>query len=103
MAQQLHTQREEKLWVLVSALKDNVTDADIGQIAPSVGRLVDSWNEKGKFVLSGPFNDNKTAMAIFQGTKEEADRFYEDNKKVTSGILESYLYEWEALPILSMF
>jgi uncharacterized protein YciI len=103
MTQQLETQREEKLWVLVSARKENTTDADLDQTTPSVRSLVDSWNKNGKFVLSGPFNDNKTGMAVFQGTKEEADKLFEENKKVTSKVLESYLYEWEALPILSMF
>jgi len=102
MTHQLQTPREDKLWVLVSALKSNATDSDIDRIAPSVSRLIDSWNEKGKFVLSGPFDDNKTGMAVFQGTKEEANRFFEENKKVTSDVLESYLYEWGALPILSI-
>jgi len=103
MTQQLQTPKEDKLWVLVSALKNNATDSDIDRIAPSVSKLIDSWNTKGKFVLSGPFDDNKTGMAIFQGTKEEANSFFEENKKVTSDVLESYLYEWGAIPILSIF
>jgi uncharacterized protein YciI len=103
MTQQLQTQKEDKLWVLVSAMKENTTDYDLDRISPSVSRLIDSWNAKGKFVLSGPFNDKKTGMAVFQGTKEEANSFFEENKKVTSDVLESYLYEWGALPILSIF
>ena len=103
MTQQLQTPKEDKLWVLVSALKNNATDSDIDRIASSVSRLIDSWNTKGKFILSGPFNDNKSGMAIFQGTEEEANSFFEENKKVTSDVLESYMYQWEALPILSIF
>lgn len=103
MTQQLQTPKGDKLWVLVSALKNNATDSDIERIAPSVSKIVDSWNEKGKFVLSGPFSDGKTGMAVFQGTKEEAERFLGENKRITSGVLESYLYEWGALPILSIF
>jgi len=44
MTQQLQTAKDDKLWVLVSSLKNNATDADIDRIAPSVSRIVDSWN-----------------------------------------------------------
>ena len=84
-------------------MKENTTDYDLDRIAPSVGRLIDSWNGKGKFILSGPFNDNISGMAIFQHTEEEANNFFEENKKATSDVLESYMYQWEALPILSIF
>ncbi len=103
MTQQLQTPKEDKLWVLVSVMKENTTDYDLDRIAPSVSKLIDSWNAKGKFVLSGPFNDNKSGMAIFQGTEEEANSFFEENKKAISDVLESYMYQWEALPILSIF
>ena len=39
MIQQLETQREENLWVLVSARRENATDADLDQTAPSVRSL----------------------------------------------------------------
>jgi len=101
MAQQLQTISEHKLWVLVSIMKKNATDYDLNRIAPSVSELIDSWHAKGMFVWSGPFDDNKTGMAVFQGTKEEANEFYEQNKKATSDVLESYMYQWGALPFLS--
>ena len=51
---------------------------------------------------SGPFNDDVTGMAVFEATKTEADTFFKKYDKICSGILEYSMYEWDAMPILSV-
>lgn len=92
---------ENKVWVLVSSLKENANDADLERIAPKVSGLVDQWHSQGKFVWSGPLNE-KSGMAVFEATEGEAHTFFEQNKEVSSDVLDSYLYQWEALPFLSI-
>ena len=93
---------ENKVWVIVSSLKENTKQADLERTAHNVSALVDEWNSKQKFVWSGPLNNNKSAMAIFEANDKEAKKMYEQNKTATSGVLDSYLYEWDALPFLSI-
>lgn len=98
----LQNNQEKKLWVLVSSVKENANDEDLQKIAPSVSNLIDKWQSNGKFVWSGPFNDNKTAMAVFAATKDEADKIYKQNDEISSEVLDSYLYQWDALPLPSL-
>jgi len=93
--------QERKLWVLVSSLKENAGDVDLERIAPSLSNLVDQWHSQGKFVWSGPLNE-KSGMAVFEATEQEAHEFFEQNKKICSDALDSYLYQWGALPFLSL-
>jgi hypothetical protein len=51
---------------------------------------------------SGAFNDNVTGMAIFEGTEKEANEFYAKYDKICSGILKYTMYQWDAMPILSI-
>jgi uncharacterized lipoprotein YajG len=96
------TNSENKVWVLVSSLKENVKQEDFEQTAPKVSALVDSWGSKGKFVWSGPLDNNKSGMAVFQGTESEAKQLFEEQKQASSDSLDSYLYQWDALPFLSL-
>ncbi len=57
------------MWVLVSSVQDNTRVEDLIRITPQVVQLVDEWQSEGKFVWSGPLNDNKTGIAIFEGTR----------------------------------
>ena len=68
---------ENKVWVLVSSLKENANDADLERIAPKVSGLVDQWHSQGKFVWSGPLDNNKSAMAIFEADEDEAKKAVE--------------------------
>lgn len=102
MSQITETVSEKKLWVLVSSLDQNTKEEDLQRITPSVIELVDEWQSTGKFIWSGPFNDNKTGMAIFEATEEESNIFYDKYDKICSGILEYHLYQWESIPFLSM-
>lgn len=93
---------EKQLWVLVSSLKSDTKDVDLQMVASSVIELVNEWQSKGNFIWSGPFDDNKTGMAIFEATGEEARNFYDKYDKICSGVLEYHLYQWSAIPFLSM-
>jgi len=101
MSQTLET-KNKKLWVLVSSLKDTATDDDLQRITPSVSALVDLWQYRGKFVLSGPLDNNKTGLAIFEATENEAKQLLDEHKRASSDTLDSYLYHWDALPFLSL-
>ena len=96
------TNSENKVWVLVSSLKDNAEQADLERIAPKVSSLVDKWNSKGKFVWSGPLDNNTSGMAVFEATENEAKQLLEEQKQASSDALDSYLYQWDALPFLSL-
>jgi hypothetical protein len=101
MSQTLETENK-KLWVLVSSLKETTTDDDLDRITPSVSTLVDNWHSRGKFVISGALDNNKSGLAIFEATKTEAKQLLEEQKHASSGVLDSYLYQWNALPFISL-
>ncbi len=102
MSQTLETE-SKKLWVLVSSLKEKATNDDLQRITPSVSALVDQWHSRGKFVLSGPLDNNTTGLAVFEATENEAKQLLEEHKRASSEALDSYLYQWDALPFLSLF
>ncbi len=93
---------EKKLWILVSSLKETSTDNDLKRVTPTVSALVDKWHARGKFVLSGPLDNNKTGLAIFEATENEAKQLLDEHRHASSDALDSYLYQWDALPFLSL-
>lgn len=94
--------QETRPWVIISVYKDNTNSQELEKITPQIQNLVDEWQSKGKIMWSGAFNDNQTGMAIFEATKQEADKFYQKYDKICSGILEYSMYQWDAMPILSI-
>lgn len=92
---------QKQLWVLVSSLKEQTKQVDLEMITSSVIDLVNEWQTKGHFIWTGPFDDSKTGMAIFEATQEQAKEFYDKYDKVCSGILDYHLYQWSAIPFLS--
>jgi len=93
---------ENKVWVLMSQLRENTKKDQAEGIAQSIIELVDEWQSSGNFIWSGPLDDNKTGMAIFQAPEEKARRFYDMYKKICADVLEYHLYQWESMPFLSM-
>ena len=102
MSQTQQTQSDKRLWVLVSSLKENTVQEDLDRITPQVSNLVDYWHSRGKFVWSGPLDNNKTGLAIFEASEAEAVQLLEDHKHASLDVLESYLYQWDAMPFLSL-
>ncbi|MGH9999053.1 MAG: hypothetical protein ACRD90_04240 [Nitrosopumilaceae archaeon] len=104
MTQQFSTAKissQKTLWVIVSSTQENTKEEALQKVAPLVINLIDEWQSAGKFIWSGPFNDNTTGMAIFEGTEEEANELYDKYDKICSGVLNYHLYKWDALPFLS--
>ncbi|MGQ0795943.1 MAG: hypothetical protein ACT4N5_07165 [Nitrosopumilaceae archaeon] len=104
MTQQLSQtdQNQKNLWVLISTTKENTDKEILEKITPSVIDLVDEWQSGGRFLWSGPFNDNKTAMAVFEGTEDEANQLYQKYGKICGNLLNYDLYKWDAIPLLSL-
>lgn len=99
MSQQLDQKRP---WVLISIFKNDTNLNDLSRITPQIQQIIDDWQSTGKIMWSGAFNDNATGMAVFEGTEQEANDFYAKYDKVCSGILKYTMYQWDAMPILSI-
>ena len=95
-------QLETKPWVIITVFKENTNPNDLQRISPQIQSLVDEWQIQGKMMWSGAFNDNATGMAVFEGTEQEANEFYGKYDKICSGILQYSMYQWDAMPILSV-
>lgn len=93
---------QKKPWVLVSVLKQDADPQDAQIALVELGNLVDRWHSEGGFLWSGPFDDYKTSMSIFEATDAEAGEFFTKFKQAADRVVESYLYRWEAMPILSL-
>ena len=96
------SQTETKPWVLVSSVKEDTAPVDLKMITPQVAQLVDEWQSQGRIMWSGAFDNELTSMAVFEATEIEAKEFYKKYENVCSGILNYYLYQWDAMPILSV-
>ena len=53
-------------------------------------------------IWSGSFDDNKTAMSIIEATKNEAEVFYAKYDNIAKPFLATYMYQWDAMPLLSL-
>ena len=92
---------QRKPWVLVSTLKESTNEQDIEKVRPEISNLIDDWQSQGRIMWSGALSDNKTGIAIFEATDEEANSVYDKYDKICSNVLDYYLYQWDAMPILS--
>ena len=95
------SEQERSPWVLISVIKDGASPEDLQALVPQVQNLVDEWQAQGRIIWSGSFADNATGMAVFEGTKLEADAFYQKYDGICSGILEYTMYQWDAMPLLT--
>lgn len=102
MSQQEQAIKEIRPWVIISVFKKNTNPNNLQRITPQIQNLVDEWQSTGKIMWSGAFNDNQTGMAVFEGTEQEANEFYQKYDKICSGILEYSIHQWDAMPILSI-
>ncbi len=93
---------QTKPWILVSSLKDDTNPQDIEKITPQISNMIDEWHAKGRIMLSGGLDDEKTGLAIFEATNQEAKEIFMKYDKICSGILNYHMYQWDAMPILSI-
>ena len=94
--------QEIRPWVIITVFKENTNLNDLPRISPQIQNLVDEWQSQEKMLWSGAFNDDATSMTVFEGTKQEANEFYSKYDKICSGILQYSMYQWDAMPILSV-
>ena len=93
---------EKKPYVLVSAFKEDAKQEDVEQSTPALALILDEWQLSGKMIWSGSFDDNKSAMSIIEAGKNEADEFLIKYNNATSTFLSTYMYQWDAMPLLSL-
>lgn len=91
-----------KSWVLVSSIKQDTNPQDLQRISPQISILLDEWHANGKIMLSGPFDNELSSMAVFEATEQEARAFYKRYQEICSDVLTYELYQWDAMPILSI-
>ena len=92
----------KKPYVLVSVFKEDAKPEEISNAAPALSLLIDEWHNAGKMIWSGAFDDNKTAMSVIEATKDEAEAFYAKYDNTTKPFLATYMYQWNAMPLLSL-
>ena len=92
----------KKPYVLVSVFKEDAKPEEISNAAPALSLLIDEWHNAGKMIWSGAFDDNKTAMSVIEATKDEAEAFYAKYDNITKSFLATYMYQWDAMPLLSL-
>jgi hypothetical protein len=95
-------QQETKPWVLVSNVQEDTKTVDLQMIAPQISALVDEWQSEGKIMWSGAFDNERSSMAVFEATEDEAKEFFKKYESICSGVLNYYLHQWDAMPILSV-
>ena len=89
-------------YVLVSVFKEDTKPDEISNAVPALSLLIDEWHNAGKMIWSGAFDDNKTAMSVIEATKDEAEAFYAKYDNTTKPFLATYMYQWNAMPLLSL-
>jgi len=92
----------KKPYVLVSVFKEDAKPEEIANAAPALSLLIDEWHNAGKMIWSGAFDDDKTAMSVIEATKDEAEAFYAKYDNTTKPFLATYMYQWNAMPLLSL-
>ncbi len=98
----MNQQDEAKPWALVSNIKDDANQLDLERIIPQVSKLVDEWQSQGKIMWSGAFDNEVSSMAVFEATEYEAREFFKKYEIICSDVLNYHLYQWDAMPILSV-
>jgi len=93
---------EQNPYVLVSVFKENAKVEDVEHATPGLALILDEWQLSGKMIWSGAFDDSKSAMSIIEASKNEADEFLTKYNGATSSFLTTYMYQWDAMPLLSL-
>lgn len=89
-------------WVLVSSIQKETKPVDLEMLAPQISSLVDEWQSQGKMMWSGGFDNKESSMAVFEATEQEAKEFFKKYESICSGILTYEMYQWNAMPLLSV-
>ena len=102
MSNQEQVLTNAKPWVLLSSIKGDPNPADMERVVPQIQAIVDEWQSQGKMMWSGPLDNNQSGMAVFEADEKEAKALFDKYNAACSGLLECFLYQWDAMPILSI-
>ena len=89
-------------YVLVSVFKEDAKEQDVACAAGKIATIIDDWNAKGNMIWSGAFDDDKTSMSVIEGDQKEVEGFFNTYNDASKSFLSSYMYQWDAMPILSL-
>ncbi len=87
-------------WLLVPGKK--TAENELSIIQPILEKLNEQWFEKGDFIWTGRFDDDKTSMAIFEATMEKATKYYDAYSKICSAALDTNMHQCDALPLFTI-
>ena len=97
------TQTQNKVpWIFTAKLNESVEKFNPENFTTKIQTLFEKWQTKGKFLWSGPLDDNKTALTVFEGTSEEASAFFKDYNDAVGDVVSIEKKQWDALPVLSL-
>tara|TARA_Y100000590_G_scaffold220565_1_gene249604 strand:- start:1442 stop:1744 length:303 start_codon:yes stop_codon:yes gene_type:complete len=89
-------------YVLVSVFKDDAKEQDVAGATGKLTAIIDDWSAQGNMIWSGPFDDNKTSMSVIEGDKTSVEKFFNTYNDASKSFLNSYMYQWDAMPLLSI-
>ena len=96
-------QSEEKLpHVIVGVFREGINPQDVEQATGKITTIIDEWNVRGNMIWTGAFNDGKSAMSVIEASKIDAESFFNSYKDVCKSFLDSYMYQWDSMPVLSL-
>ena len=89
-------------YVLVSVFKEDANQQDVEQTTSKIATMIDEWNIQGNMIWSGSFNDGKSAMSVIEASKTDAESFFSKYDDTCKSFLTTQMYEWNAMPVLSL-
>ena len=88
--------------VIVSTFKEGVNPQDVEQATGKITAMIDEWNVQGNMIWTGSFNDGKSAMSVIEANEADASTFFNSYNNVCKSFLDAYMYQWDAMPVLSL-
>ena len=88
--------------VIVSTFKESANQQDVEEAAGKITAMIDEWNVRGNMIWTGSFNDGKSAMSVIEANEADASTFFNIYNDVCKSFLDAYMYQWDAMPILSL-
>ena len=86
----------------MSSIGDNISQQEIDKIRPKIISLVDNWQSSKGTMWSGSFSGHPSGMAVFEATEQDAKKFYHEYAEACKNVLVHHMYQWDAMPILSV-
>ena len=102
METQTQNAGETTPWVMLGSAKDGASPGNAAGIAAAVASIVDDWHSAGRIMWSGSLGNGRSGMAVFEATRGDAEAVFQKYRDACGESLDCFLYEWDAMPILSL-